>query len=172
MGEAEFILRESWKRLIDAYISGRIVLRSEKDMEDAVAKICQYVIVEYGLPLTVRRQQRHRGRRVDVAIEGRGQVLLLQLKLYHDKADWKESPSMTNTVESDLKFAKNHKGTYVGIIDTIPSTSRAELQYKMKWQSIKIEKQVFDSLYSSISPKTSPSREMLQRILLVNGNEI
>ncbi len=172
MGKTEFILRGSWKRLIDAYISGRIILQSEKDMEDAVAKICQNLIVEHILPLTVRRQQRCRERIVDVTIEGMGQLLLLQLKLYHDKADWKESPSMTNTVESDLKFAKNHKGTYVGIIDTIPSTSRAELSYKMKWQSIKIEKQVFDRLYSFISPKTSPPREILQRILLVNGGEI
>jgi hypothetical protein len=79
---------------------------------------------------------------------------------------------MPNTVESDLKFAKNHKDTYVGVIDTIPSTSRVELLYKMKWQSIKIEKQVFDRLYLSINPKTSPPREILQRILLANGNEI
>jgi len=172
MGEAEHVLRESWKRLIDAYVSGEIVLRSEKDMENAFARICQSLITESGLPLTVKRQQARRGRRVDVTIEGMKQLLLLQLKLYHDKADWKESPSMPNTVESDLKFAKNHKETYVGIIDTIPSTFRVELPYKMKWQSIKIEKQVFDRLYLSINPKTSPPREILQRILLANGNEI
>lgn len=172
MRKAEFILRESWKRLIDAYISGKIVLRSEKDMENAVVKICRRLIAEYDLPLTVRRQQRHRGRVVDVTIEGMGRLIFLQLKLYHDKADWKESPSMTNTVESDLKFAENHEETYVGVIDVIPSTSRAELPYRMGWQSIKVEKQVFDKLYSAINPKTSPPREILQRILLANGGEI
>ncbi|MFH0748560.1 MAG: hypothetical protein V1915_01360 [Candidatus Bathyarchaeota archaeon] len=99
-------------------------------------------------------------------------LLLFQLKLYPDQADWKESRSLTNTVESDLKFAKGYEDAYVAIIDTIPSTSRVELPYKLKWESLEIDRRVFNELYLAINPKTSPPREVLQRTLLMNGSEI
>lgn len=63
---------------------------------------------------------------------------------------------MINTVESDLKFAKGYEDTYVAIIDTIPSTSRVKLPFKLKWESIEIDGRVFKKLYLTINPQTSP----------------
>jgi len=79
---------------------------------------------------------------------------------------------MMNTVESDLKFAEGHGDTFVAIIDTIPSTSRVRLPFKMDWQTIEIDRNVFEEVYSTINPRTSPPREMRQKAILVNGTKI
>ena len=172
MREAELILRQSWERLIAEYTSGRVFLRNEKDMECALWKICQNVMVERGLFPTVVSQESHRGRVVDLRIGEIDSCILVQLKLYRDKADWKETPSMTNTVESDLKFVKGHEDAYVAVIDTIPSTPRVKLPFKLNWQTIEIDDDMFSKVYSDINPRTSPPRERRQKILLANGTDI
>lgn len=172
MEEAELLLRDSWEHLISRYTSGKIVLRNEKDMEDALKDICQELTSEPEISLPIVSQEHHRGRIVDLRMGETDSCILIQLKFYHDKADWKETPSMTNTVESDLKFAKDHKDTYVGIIDTIPTTTRAKLLYILNWELIEIDKQVFDEIYSNINPRTSPPRESKQNVLLAKGTEI
>ena len=141
-------------------------------MEHALKKNCRSIMIEYDLAPIIVSQFRQRGRIVDLRIGEVHSWLLIQLKLYHDKADWKEKPSMTNTVESDLKFAKGHHDTYVGIIDTIPSTSRAKLPFKLNWQLVELNKEVFDKLYATINPKKSPPRERRQKILLMKGTEL
>ena len=166
------MLQESWKRLIANYTSGKVVLRNEKDMEDALKDICRSIMVEHGVFPAVASQEHHRNRRVDLRIGAIDSCLLVQLKLYHDRADWKETPSMTNTVESDLKFAKGHRNTYVGIIDAIPNTPRAKLPYELNWQTVEIDKDVFDKIYRDINPRTSPPRTRKQKALLANGTEI
>lgn len=172
MQEIESILWESWNRLITQYTSGKVILRNERDMENALKDICRNVMVKHGFSPVVVSQEHHRGRIVDLRIGEVNSCILVQLKLYHDRADWKETPSMTNTVESDLKFVKYHKNAYVAVIDTIPSTPRAELPFKLNWQTIEIAKEVFDKVYSSINPRTSPRRERRQQILLVKGTEM
>ncbi len=79
---------------------------------------------------------------------------------------------MTNTVESDLKYAQGHNNTYVAIIDVIPSTTRAILPFKVNWQTIEINKVVFDKFYANINPRTSPPRERQQKILLKKGTTL
>ena len=61
MREIELILRESWKRLIVRYISGKVILRNERDMENAVKGICQNVMGEHGLSSTVVSQESTEG---------------------------------------------------------------------------------------------------------------
>lgn len=173
MEEAESVLWASWKRLADDYVSGKLILKTEKDMEKAMAQISQDVIAEHGFALDAKRQQRHGERIVDLEIGNAIRYfLLVQIKFYHDKADWKETPAMMNTVESDLKFAKGHKDTYVAIIDTIPSTARAMLSFNLPWEKVEINEKVFNEVYSTINPKTSPPRERQQRILLANGAQL
>jgi len=162
----------SWKRLIHDYVSGKLILKSEKDMERSMVQILEDVIAEFDMTLKVKRQQRHRERIVDLEIGNTPKHLLVQIKFYHDKADWRETPTMMNTVESDLKFAKGHADTYVAIIDTIPSTTRAILPFKLAWEKVEIDEQVFNKVYSTINPKTSPTRERQQNILLVNGDQL
>lgn len=172
MVEVQTILDKSWKRLISQYVSGKIVLRKEADMEKALLDICRAVMVEQLFLTPIATQEHHRHRRVDLRIGPIDLCILVQLKLYHDRADWKETQSMTNTVESDLKFAHGHHNTYVTIIDTIPSNPRAKLPFKLKWQTIEIDGKVFDESYSNINPRTSPPRERRQKVLLACGTEI
>lgn len=136
-----------------------------------MAQILEDVIAEFDMALEVKRQQRDRERTVDLEI-GNTLKHLVQIKFYHDTADWKETPTMMNTVESDLKFAKGHADTYVAIIDTIPSTTRAILPFKLAWEKVEIDEQVFNKVYSTINPKTSPTRERQQKTLLVNGDQL
>lgn len=172
MEEAELVLRLSWERLINDYASGKVVLRTEKDMENAMKHICMNIVAERGLILDVARQEKHRGKVIDLRIGDMPRCIWVQLKFYHDEADWKQSPSMMNTVESDLKFAEGHGDTFVAIINTIPSTSRVRLPFKLDWQTIEIDRNVFEEVYSTINPRTSPPREMRQKAILVNGTKI
>ena len=166
------MLRASWKHLVDDYVSGKLILRTEPDMERWMAQISRDIIAKLGFALDVKRQRRHRERIVDLEIGNAIKHLLVQIKFYHDKADWKETPAMMNTVESDLKFAKGHKDTYVAIIDTIPSTTRAVLPFELAWEKVEIDQKVFNEVYSTINPRTSPPRERQQRILLANGVQL
>jgi hypothetical protein len=118
------------------------------------------------------RQETYRGKIVDIRLGSKDMPILVELKLYYDKADWKESRSMKNTVENDLKTAKGHKNTFVGIIDVVPSTYRAKLVYSLNWNILEIDRQVFDSYYRDINPISSPPRERKQQTLLVNGTQI
>jgi len=158
--------------LVDDYVSGKLILRTEPDMERWMAQISRDIIAKLGFALDVKRQRRHRERIVDLEIGNAIKHLLVQIKFYHDKADWKETPAMMNTVESDLKFAKGHKDTYVAIIDTIPSTTRAVLPFELAWEKVEIDQKVFNEVYSTINPRTSPPRERQQRILLANGVQL
>jgi len=158
--------------LVEDYVSGKLILRTEPDMERWMAQISRDIIAKLGFALDVKRQRRHRERIVDLEIGNAIKHLLVQIKFYHDKADWKETPAMMNTVESDLKFAKGHKDTYVAIIDTIPSTTRAVLPFELAWEKVEIDQKVFNEVYSTINPRTSPPRERQQRILLANGVQL
>lgn len=158
--------------MVDDYVSGKLILRTEPDMERWMAQISRDIIAKLGFALDVKRQRRHRERIVDLEIGNAIKHLLVQIKFYHDKADWKETPAMMNTVESDLKFAKGHKDTYVAIIDTIPSTTRAVLPFELAWEKVEIDQKVFNEVYSTINPRTSPPRERQQRILLANGVQL
>jgi hypothetical protein len=162
----------SWKAMMQDYVSGKLILKSEKDMERSMAQTLEDVIAEFDMALEVKRQQRHRERVVDLEIGNILKQLLVQIKFYHDIADWKETPTMMNTVESDLKFAKGHADTYVAIIDTIPSTTRAILPFKLAWENVEIDEQVFNKVYSTINPKSSPTRERQQKTLIVNGDQL
>ena len=172
MQEAELVLCKAWRRLIGRYASGEVVLRNEANMEKALKNICREIPIRHNAISPVVSQEYHRGRIVDLRIGDKDSCILVQLKLYHDRADWRETRSMTNTVESDLKFAKGHGDTYVGLIDTIPSTSRTGLPFNLKWQTIEIDKQVFGELYAHINPRTSPPRERRQKSVLAKGTEI
>lgn len=172
MMDPQSLLREAWKQLVEAYTLGRAILKTEKNMENAMMQICEKLIAEDRLAFRLKRQEEHRGRIVDLVIQSPDERVFIQLKLYHDKADWKESPSMKNTVASDLKFAKGYGDTFVALIDTIPSTTRTSLPFKLKWREIEIYKKTFFVEYSMIHPKTSPPRERHQRVLLAKGTEI
>lgn len=66
--EAESVLRASWKRLVDDYVSGKLTLKTEKDMEKSMAQISKDVIAERGFALDGKLQQKHRERIVDLEI--------------------------------------------------------------------------------------------------------
>ena len=172
MDHNESILRQSWERLLAQYVSGKVILLNEKDLEVVLQEILQELTKEQGVKLEVVRQETRRGKIIDLRIGEIHSCILLQLKLYRDKVDWKEIPSMTNTVESDLNFAKGSDDIYVAVIDTIPSTTRLQLPFHLNWQTIEIDEQVFDREYSRIHPKTSQPRERQQKVLLVKGSEI
>jgi len=129
-------------------------------------------MVKRKIPLLIGRPELHNMKKVDLRLGSTSNPILVELKLYHDKADWKETKSITNTVESDLKFALGHEDIYVGIVDVIPSTHRVHLDYLLHWEEIKINKKIFDRYYSKINPASSPPRERIQKWVLVNGVQI
>jgi hypothetical protein len=167
----EKILLPAWTQLLFEYTSGKTILRSEKDMEKRLKEISCEIANKEGLAAFIG-SKKIGDRIVDLKIADTKNRLLVQMKLYHDKADWKETQSMTNTVESDLKFAKGHEDTFVAVIDTIPSTARQVLPFKLNWKTIEIDEKVYKEIYSNINPRTSPKREQKQNILLANGNQI
>jgi hypothetical protein len=163
------VLNDAWGRTLSDYQSGNVIIKSERDLENALATSCKFLMQDRNIPLRIGRQETFRDKRVDIRLGFTSDPILVELKLYHDKADWKESKSMKNTVESDLRFAKGYEDTYVGIIDVIPSTQRAHLDYSLDWKEIEITKQIFNLHYVRINPATSPPRERIQKSLLVNG---
>lgn len=166
------MIQGAWNILLSDYQSGRIVLENERDLERSLTKICKKLLRERDIDSKVANQEIHLGKRVDLVLGTSSDPVLVELKLYHDKADWKETSTMTNTVESDLKFAKGNRNVYVGVIDVIPSTSRQSLPFNLSWNEIEIDEEVFQERYADINPKTSPPRERVQKTLFANGLEI
>lgn len=166
------ILKDAWKRIMIDYQIGKVILKRERDLEQALATICMSLMNERNIPVRIGRQERFRNKRVDIRLGPINNPILVELKLYHDKADWKESKSMRNTVESDFKFAQDHEHTYVGIVDVIPSTQRTQLGYSLFWKELELDRPVFNLHYADIHPATSPPRERIQKSLLVNGLQI
>ena len=166
------ILKDAWKRTMIDYQSGKVILKRERDLEQALATKCMSLMNERNIPIRIGRQELFRDKRVDIRLGPISNPILVELKLYHDKADWKESKSMRNTVESDLKFAKDHEHTYVGIVDVIPNAQRTQLGYSLFWKELELDRQVFNLHYAVIHPATSPPRERIQKSLLVNGLQI
>ena len=166
------VLREAWELILSDYQNGNIIIKSERDLEKALANSCKYLFQKQNIPLKIGRQENYRNKRVDIRLGSTSDPILVELKLYHDKADWKESQSMINTVESDLKFAKGYDNTYVAIIDVIPSSQRVHLEFSLDWKELEIDKKIFDLYYVGINPPTSPPRERIQKTILANGTEI
>ena len=166
------VLKKAWENTLSDYREGEIIIKNEIDLEKALVNSCRKVMQNRGVPIRISRQETFREKRVDIRIGLPSDAILIELKLYRDKADWKESKSMKNTVEGDLRFAKGHENTYVGIIDVIPSTQRAYLDFNLDWRKLELDEQVFISHYININPATSPPREKIQKSLLVNGLEI
>ena len=172
MRNLHIVINEAWKELLSQYKYGKLIFRNEKDFERSLTTICRQLMGKKGMVPAIANQEPHLGRIIDLRLGPYTNPLLVQLKLYHDKADWKETPTMRNTVESDLKFAKGRADVYVGIIDVIPSSSRQLLSFRLQWQTIEISDQVFQKWYANINPPTSPPREKVQKVLLANGLEI
>ena len=166
------LVREAWKEFLRQYKSGKIILRNERDLENSLVGVCKKLAEQKGTRCEVASQETHMGKRVDLRLGPSSMPVLVQLKLYHDPVDWKETPSMRNTVESDLKFAKGHGNVYVGIIDVVPSSSRPKIPFKLEWETIELDEKVFQQFYVAIHPKSSPQRERIQKAVLVNGAEI
>ena len=163
------VLNDAWERTLSDYQSGNVIIKNERDLENALATSCEFLMQERTIPIRMGRQETFRDKRVDIRIGYPNDPILVELKLYHDKADWKESKSMKNTVESDLRFAKGYEDTYVGIIDVIPSTQRAYLDYSLEWNELEIPEEIFNLHYVGINPSFSPPRERIQKSVLVNG---
>jgi len=172
MKSLDSLVREAWGQLLIQYKSGKIILRSERDLERSFSEICRGLMEREGIGPMVANQEVHTGKRVDLRLGPSSEPVLIELKLYHDSADWKESSTMRNTVENDLKFAKGRNNVYVGIIDVIPSSSRPTMPFKLQWKTIELDEKVFQGFYASINPPTSAQRERIQRTLLANGAEI
>lgn len=166
------LIREAWELLLSDYKRGRVILRDERDLGRSLTDICNRLMKEKDIAPLIANQERRLGRRVDLRLGPYSEPLLVQLKLYHDKADWKETRTMRNTVESDLRFAKGRDNVYVGIIDVIPSSSRPPIPFRFQWKTFEIDKKVFHRWYANINPPTSPPRERVQRALLASGLEI
>jgi hypothetical protein len=166
------LLHEAWESLLADYAQGKTLIKNERNLECAFSDICMRLMEAKGMPLMIENQELHMGRKVDVRLGHVTDPLLIQLKFYHDKADWKESSSMQNAVESDLKYAKGHDNIYVGIVDAIPSSSRMPLPFRLHWRTIEINADTFNRFYAKINPTTSPRRERIQNALLANGSEL
>jgi hypothetical protein len=169
--EIASVLIQSWKRLISQYEKGLIILTNERSLETYFLKNCENVLNENKIDVPIGRQKAFYGKTVDVWI-GNENPSVVELKIYHDQADWRESKGATNTVETDLNFAKGDPRVWVGVIDAIPSSSRPRIPYDLAWQECKISKKIFDEEYQKINPKSSPPREQKQRWFFVNGTEL
>jgi len=165
------ILIQAWGRLISQYESGIIIISNEKSLETYFLKNCENVLQENKLNIPIGRQKEFYGKRVDVWI-GNDNPTVVELKIFHDPVDWKETRGITNAVETDLNFAKNDSRVWVGVIDTIPNTKRPDISYKINWQECTITENVFEQNYKNMAPKSSPPREQKQRWFFVNGLEI
>ncbi len=166
------VVKDAWSELLEDYKKGVVILRLEFDMERHFTKLCRKVARELGLQELVANQEVLFGRRVDLRLGPQDKPIVVQLKLYHDKADWKETSSMRNTVESDLNLAKGRSNVWVCVIDVIPSSTRATLPYILKWERLEIDNEVFQKEYAGINPRTSLRRERVQKTLLVQGLDL
>lgn len=166
------MIRGAWKILLFDYQIGRIILEEEEDLKNSLTDVCSKLLKDRDVDSRVANEKKHLGKRVDLKVDTPTSPLLVELKLFRDTADWKESSTMEHTVESDLKFAEGKENVYVGIIDVIPSTSRQPLSFNLQWNEVEINEEVFQERYAGIAPRTSPPRERIQKSTLVNGLEI
>ena len=165
----EFILVKAWRNVIKSYTNGNTILKNEKDLGVEFIEQCQKISQQENIKLEIGNQRQLFGKIVDVWLKDRDLTSVVELKLFHDRADWKESSTMKNTVESDLKFASGNPNAWVGIIDTIPSTSKHNVPFQIKWNFFKIDNKAFEERYKNISPPSSDPREQTQREFFMNG---
>ncbi len=169
--EVSQILTQAWHQLISQYEKGLVIIPNEKTLETFFLKNCEQILHENRINIPIGRQKEFYGKRVDVWI-GTDNPSVIELKLFHDPVDWKETRGITNAVETDLNFAKGDSRIWVGVIDTIPSVKRPMIQYDVEWEECNIVKKVFEENYRDIAPPSSPKREQKQRWFFVNGSQI
>ncbi len=165
------VLIQGWERLIAQYKKGLIILTDEKSLELFFVRNCESVIQENKLNIPIGRQKEFYGKRVDVWV-GNDTPNVIELKIYHDPADWKMTKSMPNAVERDLTFAKGDSRIWIGVIDTIPSTNKQKIPFDIDWKECNILEDVFEKNYKNINPPSSPPREKKQKWFFVNGSDL
>jgi len=168
----KFILVKAWRNVIKSYVNGNTFLKKEKDLEIEFIEQCRIISEQENIKLEIGSQLQLFGKIVDVWLKDRGLTSVVELKLFHDCADWKESRTMKNTVETDLKFAKKNPNAWVGVIDTIPSTSKQNIPFQIKWNFFKIDDIIFEERYKKINPPSSDPREQTQREFFMNGLDL
>ena len=162
---------QAWKRMISQYEKGLIIITNEKSLETFFLKNCENILQENKLNIPIGRQKEFYGKIVDVWI-GKDNPIVVELKIFHDPVDWKETKGITNAVETDLNFANGDSRIWVGVLDVIPSAKRPTIPYNIEWQECNIVKKVFEEHYQNIAPPSSPPREQTQRWFFVNGSQI
>ena len=165
------ILMQAWKRMISQYEKGLIIITNEKSLETFFLKNCENILQENKLNIPIGRQKKFYGKIVDVWV-GKDDPIVVELKIFHDPVDWKETKGITNAVETDLNFAKGDSKIWVGVLDVIPSVKRPTIPYNIEWQECDIVKKVFEEYYQNVAPQSSPPREQKQRWFFVNGSQI
>jgi len=169
--EISKVLTQAWERTISQYEKGSIKLSNEKSLEDYFKKNCEDILDDNKLNTPVDRQKKFCGKIVDVLIYSEPRNAI-ELKIYHDPADWKMTKSMPNAVEKDLTFAKGDSRIWIGVIDTIPSTNKQKIPFDIDWKECNILEDVFEKNYKNINPPSSPPREKKQRWFFVNGSDL
>lgn len=174
MNKFEAHLREAWQKVLEEYRSGKVVLVSEGALRDRLYHVLvDKLAVETTEPhLFIALEEKNTGKRIDIRLGELNSPLLLQLKLYHDPADWKETPTMKGTVESDLRFIQGHPNRFLGIIDVIPSTTRPLIPFQIRWKSLKIEDTLYRLYYKHVNPKSAYQREQDQSVALIKGSDL
>ena len=165
------VLIQGWERLIAQYKKGLIILTDEKSLELFFVRNCENVIQENKLNIPIGRQKEFYGKRVDVWV-GNDTPNVIELKIYHDTADWKGTETSRNTVETDLQFAKGDSKIWVGVIDAIPSTNKQKIPFNIEWKECEIVENIFKKNYKDINPISSPPRERKLRYFFVNGKNL
>ncbi|MGQ0772011.1 MAG: hypothetical protein ACT4NT_04490, partial [Nitrososphaerota archaeon] len=132
---------------------------------------CKTIMRENNLNYNIGNQRQIYDKTVDVWIGSFANLAVIELKLYHDTADWKETKTSQNTVETDLKFATGKENAWVGIIDTIPSTTRQLIPYNLKWKPFSLSEDLVRS-YNQEKGQSMPPRETTQRHVFVKGTEV
>ncbi len=167
----EYVLVESWRRSINQYREGITIFKLEKDLEVNFTNNCKMVMRENDLNYEIGNQRQSYGKTVDVWIGSSVDPAVVELKIYHDTADWKETKTSQNTVETDLKFAKGKENTWVGIIDTIPTTTRQQIPYNLKWKSFSLSEDLVRK-YNQAKGQSVLPREAVQREIFAKGTEV
>ena len=165
-------MTNAWEALLKDYVDGVAVLRREADLERTFTTHCQRLLRSAGSSAVVLNQDQQPGKKVDVRLGSDDELALVELKLYHDEADWKETKTMKNTVESDLIFAEGKANVWVGIIDTIPSVHRQQLRFELPWTRVVLPTNVFDEFYQNANPPSGWPRERIQGAALINGGQL
>lgn len=168
----EYILEKAWDHTIKAYINGNVILKDETDLGRTFTNKCKKIAHNEEIEIDIGNQKEFLGKRVDVWLKDGENLSVVELKLYHDSADWKETRSSSNTVETDLKFARNNQDVWIGVIDTIPTTTRPHIPFILPWRTLMIDTRIFEKFYKNRNPVSSPNREIQQHHLFVNGSKL